>query len=172
MCDVMPTILEDDCGHASLDDYLSEDSNNLEQVVENMLEEKEKFLENLNNAHDEIAHLKSAAEELRRERDLLHQRLFCGQTQVSTVPISVHIWVIPDDVPIWFYLNFIFDCIESRADYTCLDFFLSSFNVFTLRFVVYGTYHLKLNVKLCYHFMWPLLGIWICILLKCLTLHK
>lgn len=96
MCDVMPTILEDDCGHGSLDDYLSEDSNNLEQVVENMLEEKEKFLENLNNAHDEIAHLKSAAEELRRERDLLHQRLFCGQTQVSSVLICTieHSWVI------------------------------------------------------------------------------
>lgn len=86
MCDVMPTILEDDHGRGIHDDSFSEDSGNLEQVMESMLEEKEKLLENLSDAHEEIANLKSASEELRRERDLL-QQIFCGQMQVSGIPV-------------------------------------------------------------------------------------
>lgn len=77
----MPTILEDECGPHILDDCLSEDSNNLEQVMENMLEEKEKLLENLQEAHEEIATVKAALEDLRRERDLLHRRVFSDQPQ-------------------------------------------------------------------------------------------
>lgn len=91
MCDVMPTILEDDRGRGILDDYFSEDGSNLEQVMESLLEEKEKLLENLSDAHEEIANLKSAAEELRRERDLLHQKIFCGQTQVSDVQLFIFV---------------------------------------------------------------------------------
>lgn len=78
----MPTILEDECGPHTLDDCLSEDSNNLEQVMENMLEEKEKLLENLHEAHEEISTIKATLEDVRRERDLLHRRVFSDQPQV------------------------------------------------------------------------------------------
>ncbi|VDK44205.1 unnamed protein product [Anisakis simplex] len=85
MCDVMPTISEDGVDHTQVSGEsgeMSGDQNRIEQLMVNMLDERDKLLEQLQEAQRRIddlsQHLKDAEkdkESLRRQFDLQTQHL-------------------------------------------------------------------------------------------------
>ncbi|KHN88296.1 Liprin-alpha [Toxocara canis] len=107
MCDVMPTISEDGVDHpqGSVDGgEMGSDQNRIEQLMVNMLDERDKLLEQLQEAQRRIddltQHLKDAErdkESLRRQFDLQTQHLpavDCGEglAEAITVVADCDLW--------------------------------------------------------------------------------
>ena len=86
MCDVMPTISED--GSADRDSSYSGDDANFEQLMVNMLDERDKLMETLRETQDNMAHTQSKLHETERERDALQTQLQATTTAVS-LPLVV-----------------------------------------------------------------------------------
>lgn len=70
ICDIMPTVSEDGDlpGEGSLED------NNFEQLMVNMLDERDKLMETLRETQENLTNIKANLRETELERDtLLHQ---------------------------------------------------------------------------------------------------
>lgn len=83
MCDVMPTISED--GPNDRDSQYSGDDANFEQLMVNMLDERDKLMETLRETQEELMISKAKLQELERERDLLQKQIQCNAPQVLIV---------------------------------------------------------------------------------------
>lgn len=78
MCDVMPTITEDGQDHGPLDEQSSHDAN-IEQLMVNMLEDRDKLQEHLEQYKLQLDDAQKQTRDVERERDML-KRQFDLQT--------------------------------------------------------------------------------------------
>ncbi len=85
MCDVMPTISED--GSNDRDSQYSGDDANFEQLMVNMLDERDKLMETLRENQENLAATQSKLQEIERERDALQKQLQSSTPQVRTVAV-------------------------------------------------------------------------------------
>ena len=81
MCDVMPTISED--GTGDRDSQYSGDDANFEQLMVNMLDERDKLVETLRETQENLALSQAKTQEVERERDALNKQLTSTTPQVS-----------------------------------------------------------------------------------------
>ncbi len=79
MCDVMPTISEDGSQRGS--SY--GDDSNVEQLMVNMLDERDRIMESLRETQDALSGADMRIGELEREREMLHKQLATGLPRVS-----------------------------------------------------------------------------------------
>ena len=85
MCDVMPTISED--GIAQRTGQLGAavgDEANFEQLMVNMLDERDKLMESLREAQDELNEQKHKLTDVEKERDSLQRQLASHMPQEFT----------------------------------------------------------------------------------------
>lgn len=82
MCDVMPTISED--GVSLRDSTLGDDAN-FEQLMVNMLEERDRLMETLRETQDSLAITEQRVDEVEKERDLLQKQMSSNLPRVSTL---------------------------------------------------------------------------------------
>lgn len=80
MCDVMPTISED--GSNDRDSNYSGDDSNFEQLMVNMLDERDKLMETLRETQETLAITQSKLQETEHERDAFQMQLSATQPQV------------------------------------------------------------------------------------------
>ena len=80
MCDVMPTISED--GSNDRDSQYSGDDANFEQLMVNMLDERDKLMETLRETQETLATREAKLQEIERERDALQKQLQSSTPQV------------------------------------------------------------------------------------------
>lgn len=83
MCDVMPTISED--GSNDRDSQYSGDDANFEQLMVNMLDERDKLMETLRETQETLAGREAKLQEIERERDALQKQLQSSTPQVSVL---------------------------------------------------------------------------------------
>lgn len=83
MCDVMPTISED--GSNDRDSNYSGDDSNFEQLMVNMLDERDKLMETLRETQETLAITQSKLQETEHERDAFQMQLSATQPQEFTV---------------------------------------------------------------------------------------
>ncbi|XP_071100365.1 liprin-alpha-1-like isoform X2 [Haliotis cracherodii] len=79
MCDVMPTIAED--GSNDRESQGSGDDSNFEQLMVNMLDERDKLMESLREAQDQVALTQGKLHEVEKERDSLTRQVQQTQPQ-------------------------------------------------------------------------------------------
>jgi len=80
MCDVMPTISED--GSTDRESQESGDDANYEQIMVNLLDERDKYLEALRISQEQHSQTQGKLEELEKERESLTRQLQSTQPQV------------------------------------------------------------------------------------------
>ena len=80
MCDVMPTISED--GSTDRESQESGDDANFEQLMVNMLDERDKLMEALREAQDQLTQSQSKCVDLEKERESLQRQIQSNQPQV------------------------------------------------------------------------------------------
>ncbi|KAK8769316.1 hypothetical protein V5799_014217 [Amblyomma americanum] len=73
MCDVMPTISEDSIAQRS--GQFSGDEANFEQLMVNMLDERDKLMETLRETQETLTNTQQKLSEVEKERDSLHRQL-------------------------------------------------------------------------------------------------
>ncbi|GIY72277.1 liprin-alpha-1 [Caerostris darwini] len=73
MCDVMPTISEDSISQRS--GQFNNDESNFEQLMVNMLDERDKLMENLRETQEGMQEIQSKLSEVERERDSLQRQM-------------------------------------------------------------------------------------------------
>jgi len=81
MCDMMPTISEDGC--ADRDSIYSGDDSNFEQLMVNMLDERDKLMETLRETRENLSEVQSKLIESERDRDNLQKQVSDTHPQVS-----------------------------------------------------------------------------------------
>lgn len=81
MCDVMPTISED--GSNDRDSNYSGDESNFEQLMVNMLDERDKLMETLRETQESLAMTQAKLQETEHERDAFQKQLMATHPQVS-----------------------------------------------------------------------------------------
>jgi len=81
MCDVMPTISED--GTTDRDSTYSGDDANFEQLMVNMLDERDKLMETLRETQESLSIAQAKQAETERERDALTKQLQANTPQVG-----------------------------------------------------------------------------------------
>ena len=81
MCDVMPTISED--GGGDHDSQGSNEDSNFEQLMVNMLDERDKLMDQLRDVQDQLEENSQKLKETERERDVLAKQLDSSTPQVS-----------------------------------------------------------------------------------------
>ncbi len=96
MCDVMPTISED--GSTDRDSTYSGDDANFEQLMVNMLDERDKLMETLRETQESLGMSNAKMQELERERDALMKQLQANTPQVSNVTPEFNLTIVHSDV--------------------------------------------------------------------------
>ena len=81
MCDVMPTISED--GSGDRDSQYSGDDANFEQLMVNMLDERDKLMETLRETQETLALTQAKLNDSERDRDAYFKQLSATTPQVS-----------------------------------------------------------------------------------------
>lgn len=81
MCDVMPTISEDSISQRS--GQFTGDEANFEQLMVNMLDERDKLMETLRETQDQLNEMRNKLSEAEKERDSLQRQLQANLPQVS-----------------------------------------------------------------------------------------
>jgi uncharacterized protein Yka (UPF0111/DUF47 family) len=79
MCDVMPTISEDSISQRG---QFSGDEANFEQLMVNMLDERDKLMETLRENQDQLAEMRGKMTDVEKERDSLQRQLHANLPQV------------------------------------------------------------------------------------------
>ena len=87
MCDVMPTISED--GSTDRDSTYSGDDANFEQLMVNMLDERDKLMETLREPQETLALTQAKLQDTERERDSLQKQVSTPAPQVTTFSGSI-----------------------------------------------------------------------------------
>ncbi|KAK8785363.1 hypothetical protein V5799_008273 [Amblyomma americanum] len=80
MCDVMPTISEDSIAQRS--GQFSGDEANFEQLMVNMLDERDKLMETLRETQETLTNTQQKLSEVEKERDSLHRQLQANLPQL------------------------------------------------------------------------------------------
>ena len=80
MCDVMPTIAEDGSGE---ENRFSGDDANFEQLMVNMLDERDKLMENLRETQESLVMTQEKLRNADREREFLNNQLSSTTPQVK-----------------------------------------------------------------------------------------
>lgn len=80
MCDVMPTISED--GSNDRDSTYSGDDANFEQLMVNMLDERDKLMETLRETQETLALTQAKLQDTERERDNYQKQVTTTAPQV------------------------------------------------------------------------------------------
>ncbi|GAA55358.1 liprin-alpha-3 [Clonorchis sinensis] len=76
MCDVMPTIAEDgNSSHGDRDSEASGEGTNVEDMLLSILDERDRLMENLHDAQDQLIYTQNRLTEIERERDALNRQL-------------------------------------------------------------------------------------------------
>lgn len=83
MCDVMPTISED--GSSDRDSIYSGDNSNFEQLMVNMLDERDKLMEMLRETRESLTETQRKLQEVERDRESFQKQLTSTQPQEYTV---------------------------------------------------------------------------------------
>ena len=81
MCDVLPTINED--GSMDRDSTYSGEEAGYEQLMVNMLDERDKLHERIREIEDKLSHTQGKLHETERERDAIQTQLQSTTTAVS-----------------------------------------------------------------------------------------
>lgn len=79
MCDVMPTIAEDSLGQRG---QFSADEANFEQLMVNILDERDKLLETLRDTQENLANSHIKLNDLTKEKEALQRQLQANLPQV------------------------------------------------------------------------------------------
>jgi len=87
MCDVMPTIAED--GSNDRDSNYSGDDSNFEQLMVNMLDERDKLMETLRESQETLNVTQSKLAEAEHERDAFQKQLSITQPVASIFFIKI-----------------------------------------------------------------------------------
>lgn len=87
ICDVMPTISEDSISQRS--GQFTGDEANFEQLMVNMLDERDKLVETLRETQDQLSENQSKLTDVEKERDSLHRQLAAHLPQVIFI-LSIH----------------------------------------------------------------------------------
>ena len=82
MCDVMPTISEDGGPGTDRDSNYSGDESNFEQLMVNMLDERDRLMETLRESQETLAVTQAKLQEAERDRDAFQKQLSATQPQV------------------------------------------------------------------------------------------
>ena len=91
MCDVMPTISEDSISQRS--GQFSGDDSNFEQLMVNMLDERDKLMETLRETQEHLSDTQTKMTDIEKERDSLQRQLTSHMPQVTrSLPF---IWLYP-----------------------------------------------------------------------------
>lgn len=77
MCDVMPTISED-----SISQRFGADEANFEQLMVNMLEERDKVVDSLRTTQEQLEETRNKLTEVEKEKDSLFKQLHANLPQV------------------------------------------------------------------------------------------
>ena len=89
MCDVMPTISED--GSTDRESQESGDDANFEQLMVNMLDERDKLMEALRESQDLQSQTQSKLQEIEKEKETLQRQLQSTQPQVNVRTLLLYI---------------------------------------------------------------------------------
>ncbi|GFY41147.1 liprin-alpha-2 [Trichonephila inaurata madagascariensis] len=81
MCDVMPTIAEDSLGQRG--GQFAADEANFEQLMVNILDERDKLLETLRDTQENLANTHIKINDLSKERDSLQRQLQANLPQAT-----------------------------------------------------------------------------------------
>ena len=84
MCDVMPTISEDSISQRS--GQFTGDEANFEQLMVNMLDERDKLMETLRETQEQLNDNQGKLTDVEKERDSLQRQLVSHMPQVSGYP--------------------------------------------------------------------------------------
>lgn len=88
MCDVMPTISED--GSNDRESQGSGDESNFEQLMVNMLDERDKLMETLRESQETLASTQVKLQEVEKDRNNLQKQMSATTPQVScTMSVNV-----------------------------------------------------------------------------------
>lgn len=87
ICDVMPTISEDSISQRS--GQFTGDEANFEQLMVNMLDERDKLVETLRETQDQLSENQSKLTDIEKERDSLQRQLAAHLPQVIFI-LSIH----------------------------------------------------------------------------------
>lgn len=82
MCDVMPTISED--GSNDRESQGSGDESNFEQLMVNMLDERDKLMETLRETQEALAATQAKLQEVDKDRNNMQKQLAATTPQVRT----------------------------------------------------------------------------------------
>lgn len=85
MCDVMPTISEDNISQRS--SQFSGDDANFEQLMVSMLDERDKLMDSLREAQERLNDSEIKLSETEKERDSLQRQINANLPQVCTSPV-------------------------------------------------------------------------------------
>ena len=88
MCDVMPTISED--GSNDRESQYSGEDANFEQLMVNMLDERDKLMETLRETQESLSISQTRIAEVERERDSITKQMQTASPQVWYKP-SIHL---------------------------------------------------------------------------------
>ncbi|XP_067941285.1 liprin-alpha-1-like [Watersipora subatra] len=88
MCDVMPTIIEDGTG-GDRDSPGSNDDSNFEQLMVNMLDERDKLLEQLQGVQNQLQDTTQKLKETEKDRDTLNKQLESTFPQVCPACLCI-----------------------------------------------------------------------------------
>lgn len=83
MCDVMPTIAEDNISQRS-SQFSGEDAN-FEQLMVSMLDERDKLMDSLREAQERLGESEMKLTDAEKERDSLHRQINANLPQVSKI---------------------------------------------------------------------------------------
>lgn len=83
MCDVMPTIAEDNISQRS--SQFSGEDGNFEQLMVSMLDERDKLMESLRDAQERLSDSELKLTETEKERDSLQRQINANLPQVSAL---------------------------------------------------------------------------------------
>lgn len=82
MCDVMPTIAEDNISQRS-SQFSGNDENNFETLMVNMLDERDKLMDNLRETQERLNDSEAKLNDTEKERDTLQRQINANLPQVS-----------------------------------------------------------------------------------------
>ncbi|XP_063398282.1 liprin-alpha-1-like isoform X4 [Mytilus trossulus] len=95
-CDVMPTISED--GSNDGESQCSGDDANFEHLMVNMLDERDKLMENLRETKDTLSLTQAKLQDVERERDALQNQLNSTTPQQEFVSLSKEVNILRDQL--------------------------------------------------------------------------
>lgn len=86
MCDVMPTISEDgNSSQGDRDSQASGEGTNVEDMLLSILDERDRLMESLHDAQDQLVFTQNRLAEAERERDVLNRQLSEKLPEVSKI---------------------------------------------------------------------------------------